>query len=172
MDSTTSQSRFLEASKQFLASGGMKLRSLIASWKQICDLPSEITSTDEFKVRETFRHINTFRNRFAHVPFPFEEMTELSGALADVTEQLFSIEPKPWQSFPDDRRESPLCGAIEYRGRRLRGNMAHVSGEAERMNRSSYFRRFRPRPRNMSKGGRLHLSFSSIPGFDRACLPD
>jgi hypothetical protein len=127
----TFQSRFLISSKRFLSSGGLNLRALIASWKQICDVPQEITSTDEFKIRETFRHINTFRNRFAHVPFPFEEMTELSSALADVTEQLFSVEPKPWQSFPDDRIESPLCGAIDYRGRRLRGNMAHLSGEWE-----------------------------------------
>lgn len=86
-------------------------------------MPTDVTASDEFTVREVFRHVNTFRNRFAHVPFPYDEMGKLSETLAEVTEQLFSVEPKPWQSFPDDRLESPLNGAIECRFRRLRGSM-------------------------------------------------
>jgi hypothetical protein len=116
-------SRFLDATKTFLGSGDMNLRHLVSSWKQICDVPPEVLKGERFTVREAFRHVNSFRNRFAHVPFPYDEMSHLAETLADVTEQLFSIEPKPWQSFPDDRRESPLNGAIESRHRRLRGSM-------------------------------------------------
>src|SRR5262249_16658325 len=50
-------------------------------------------------------------------------MAQLSETLSEVTEQLFSLEPKPWPCFPDERLESPLNGAIEYRSRRLRGKL-------------------------------------------------
>lgn len=99
----TNGSRFIDSSKRFMQSGGLPLRSLVSSWKQICDVPPEVTASDEFTVREVFRHVNTFRNRFAHVPFPYDEMAKVSDTLAEVTEQLFSVEPRPWQSFPDVR---------------------------------------------------------------------
>lgn len=116
-------SRFLDSTKQFLKTNGLQLRALVDSWKQICDVPAEVIGSDQFTVREALRHVNTFRNRFAHVPFPYDEMTQLSATLAEVTEQLFSLDPKPWQCFPDERLESPLNGAIEYRSRRLRGKL-------------------------------------------------
>lgn len=116
-------SRFLVSAKTFLKMSGLNLRALVSSWKQICDVPQDAASADQFTVREALRHVNSFRNRFAHVPFPYDEMGDLAAALSDVTEQLFSLDPKPWQSFPDDRPESPLNGCIECAGRRLRGKL-------------------------------------------------
>jgi hypothetical protein len=74
-------SRFLESAKHFLRTDGIRLHDLVDSWKQICDVPPEIESGNDFTVRETFRHVNSFRNRFAHVPFPFDEMASLSERL-------------------------------------------------------------------------------------------
>jgi hypothetical protein len=118
-----SGSRFLDSAKRFLATRGLDLRPLVTSWKHICDVPDEATASNDFAVREALRHLNTFRNRFAHVPFPYDEMAAVADTFAQVTEDLFAIDPKPWQSFPDERCESPLNGAIDCRNRRLRGSM-------------------------------------------------
>src|SRR5207248_1496038 len=56
-----------------------------------------------------------------------DEMAQVAHAFADVTEQLLSIDPKPWQAFPDERIESPLNGAVGYRFRRLRGRMDQLA---------------------------------------------
>jgi len=75
------------------------------------------------------RAINEFRNRIAHVPFPYDGLDETADALEHITEQLFTIDPKPWQCFPDERLENPLCGSILWRDRVLCGG-AHRAGQA------------------------------------------
>jgi hypothetical protein len=37
------ESRFLQSAKQFLKTGGLQLRALVDSWKQICDVPPDVT---------------------------------------------------------------------------------------------------------------------------------
>lgn len=116
------ESAFLQSVKQFLQSKGVDLRPLVTSWQQICDVPPD-ASNQNLRVYDVFKHVNTFRNRFAHVPFPYDEVAKVAETLALVTEQLFTIEPFPWQIFSDGRLHSPLHGAIVYRSRKLIGSL-------------------------------------------------
>jgi tetratricopeptide (TPR) repeat protein len=119
-------SAFLSAMRAFLVSPVVHLEELAQGWSRICDVPNEARGADAYTVREALRHVNTFRNRIAHVPFPYDGLEAVATALENATEELFSADPKPWQSFQsDDRLESPLTGSLLWRGRSLRGNMPY-----------------------------------------------
>lgn len=116
-------SRFLKSLHNFLTSQSIDISRLVSAWARVCEVPSDAQVSGNIQVRNAMRHINTFRNRFAHIPFPYDGLDDIAERLEDVTEQLFSVEPKPWQFFPDERVESPLIGAIHWRDRLLRGSM-------------------------------------------------
>jgi tetratricopeptide (TPR) repeat protein len=116
-------SLYLSSLRAFLLSSSINLSRLVLAWARVCEVPEDVETSSDVQVRDAMRHINVFRNRFAHIPFPYDGLEEIADALEDVTEQLFSIEPRPWQGFPDERVESPLIGAIHWRDRLLRGSM-------------------------------------------------
>jgi hypothetical protein len=99
-------------------------------WARICDVPDSADETDALTVRDAMGLINEFRNRVAHVPFPYDVLYELANALEELTEQLFSIVPQPSQVFPDERRESPMCGSILWRDRVLYGSAHRKNPDA------------------------------------------
>lgn len=119
----STDSLFLSSLRTFLRSPSINLSRLVLAWARVCEVPDDVQASENTQVRDAMRHINGFRNRFAHIPFPYDGLDEIADALEEVTEQLFTIDPKPWQSFPDERLESPLMGAIHWRDRFLRGSM-------------------------------------------------
>ncbi len=117
-----SSSRFLTSLQSFLLAKEIDLSPLVKEWERICEVPDETKASGKFAVREALRHVNTFRNRFAHVPFPYDVLRDVSDAYARVTEQLFSFAPAPFSSFTQDESlESPLCGSILWKDRAMRG---------------------------------------------------
>lgn len=119
---------FLACLKKFLLSESIELRRIVAPWSRICDVPREAEDSRMYSVREAMRHVNTFRNRFAHVPFPYDAMDDLAKGLEKVTEQLFTTEPYPWiMSKEPDKHESPLCGTIIWRNHVIEANVTSVS---------------------------------------------
>jgi hypothetical protein len=113
---------FLVALRDFLGMGGINLTNLATQWARACDVPDDVLKGD-FKVRQAMRHINSLRNRLAHVPFPHDPLPQLADALETATEQLFSVAPLPASHAQEfkietaDRSEqvqksSPLTGAI------------------------------------------------------------
>jgi hypothetical protein len=123
-----SESIFLACLKRFLLSETIELRRLVTPWSRICDVPREAEDSRPYSVREAMRHINTFRNRFAHVPFPYDAMDDLAKGLEKVTEQLFTTEPLPWVMYKDsDKHESPLCGTIIWREHIIEAHVTKTS---------------------------------------------
>lgn len=120
---TTKRQRYIEDLKFFLSKKSLDLRELGQAWKKASDVPPMIFKSNEFKVIDAFRHINSFRNRFAHVPFPYNLLEELADALESVTDQLFAISPRPVSYY--DRKEkwesSPLTGSFFIGKRFLHG---------------------------------------------------
>lgn len=115
-------SLFLASLKSFMLSPSIDLSPLVETWTRVCDVPSATRQSAPLEVREAMRHVNTFRNRFAHVPFPYDLMDALAGALENVTEQMFSIPPQPHCLLTNDATpESPLCGAVLWKDRAMRG---------------------------------------------------
>jgi hypothetical protein len=121
-------SSFLTALKTFLNSESLSASKLVQAWARICDVPDQAAQSTPIAVRGGLRLVNEFRNRIAHVPFPYDGLGELADAVEEVSEQLFNIEPHPWQGFPDERLESPLCGSLLWRDRVLHGS-AHRSNQ-------------------------------------------
>lgn len=119
----STNSPYLASLRTFLRSPSINLSQLILAWARVCEVPDDVQASGNTQVREAMRHVNVFRNRFAHIPFPYDGLDEIADALEDVTEQLFCSEPRPWQSFPDERLESPLIGAFQWKDRFLRGSM-------------------------------------------------
>jgi hypothetical protein len=114
---------FLEALRAFLTAEIVDLSSLVREWIRVCDAPPDARRQGPHQVREALRHVNTLRNRFAHVPFPYDCMDGIADALEDVTGQVFGSDPAPWRTLTKDEKiESPLTGGIIYQGRLLRGN--------------------------------------------------
>lgn len=105
---------FLTCLRDLLDSEAVSLKGLVEPWKTACDVPLDVQQGGA-KVRDVIRHVNSFRNRFAHVPFPYDPLEQIANGLESATEQLFSIAPLPW--LPN----SPLSGAIITRTRVLLG---------------------------------------------------
>ena len=116
------ESAYLTSLRTFLLASPIDLSRLVVAWARVCEVPEDARTAKDAQVRDAMRHINVFRNRFAHIPFPYDGLEDIADALEHVTEQLFSIDPRPWQSFPDARTENPLIGAIHWRDRLLRGS--------------------------------------------------
>lgn len=126
-------SSFLTALSEFLLAEKIHGARLVQAWARICDVPDHMTKSGTMSVRTAMRLLNEFRNRLAHVPFPHDGIDGLAAAVEDVTEQLFSVEPPPWQGFKDERLENPMCGSLLWSDRVLHGashrqNVGKVTG--------------------------------------------
>jgi hypothetical protein len=113
--------RFLPALQHFLKANNIDISSLIAAWAKACDVPTAYQDRGNVEVRVAMRHVNSFRNRIAHVPFPHDPLAEVCDALECATEQLFSTEPAP-KSHEKDGQSSPLTGALRTAWCFLRGS--------------------------------------------------
>lgn len=103
--------RFLPALHDFLKSETIDIGPLVTHWAKACDVPSEFQSKEVVEVRAAMRYINSFRNRFAHVPFPHDPLEDIATSLEHATEQLFSVCPLP-TCHEKEGRSSPLTGAF------------------------------------------------------------
>jgi len=110
---------FLAALRRLLDAEKINFGPLVQAWNLACDVPIDARK-DTFSVKQAMRHVNTFRNRFAHVPFPHDPLSKIAEALEQATEELFSVEPLPWK-FPEGQPKSALMGGISYKGHMLRG---------------------------------------------------
>lgn len=84
------------------------------AWGRACDVPPSVTP-GKVSARETFQAINSFRNRFAHVPFPYDQLQDICRELETCTFRLFEIPPTA------TNEESPLSGYLANREAILRG---------------------------------------------------
>lgn len=128
------ESNFLVALHNFLNKGTIDLGSLIQVWSLTCEVPPDARNENPFKVKHAIRHINTFRNRFAHVPFPPDPLNKLANALEDITGQLFSVEPFPYKATENSLlkgENSPLTGALGGGKYILRGVMPDSATDGE-----------------------------------------
>ncbi len=119
--SPDSNTGYLEALANFLNCECLRVEKLLNAWLKTCDVPAEYLRREEVDVRTAMRYVNTFRNRFAHVPFPYDPLTEICDALEDLTEQLFAISPAP-ASHEKDGRSSPLTGALQSESSFMHGS--------------------------------------------------
>ncbi len=124
----TLKGTFLPVLKPFLDEGSVDLSALVTAWGRACDVPPDVRETRACKVRQAMRHVNSLRNRFAHVPFPPDSLEELAEALETITEQLFSIEPVP-HSHEKGGRSSPLTGALKVQRSFLHGTHREIVEE-------------------------------------------
>ncbi len=110
---------FVGSLKRFLDRDEViSLRSFVEQWERACDVPLDRERRDApTSPKEAMGHVNTFRNRFAHVPFPNDPMDDLVVAMEDITEQLFSVDPLPWKA----NEGSPLTGGIMWGSKIFRG---------------------------------------------------
>lgn len=120
-----SDSDYLEALRKFLLTESITFTQLGQAWRRSCDAPPDALSETPVTVRQAMRHVNTFRNRLAHVPFPHDPLEDLACAFEDVTDQLFSVEPAPWRHATNEG-SSPLTGALMFRGHKLHGTAAEA----------------------------------------------
>lgn len=119
-------SPFLAALRAFLVGPGpgheegerekylIDLGPFARAWGRACDVPPNVTA-GEVSVREAFQAINSFRNRFAHVPFPYDQLQEIYRELENCTFRLFEIPPTAASE------ESPLSGYLANKEAILRG---------------------------------------------------
>ena len=119
---TEPRSAFLLAVASFLGRpDAIEPSSFLSGWKRSCDVPVD-ASKGKWGVLDAFRFINSFRNRFAHVPFPPDSLEQLNSGLEDVTNQLFDVEPRPTchehkpSTNVEERASSPLTGGLIHRG--------------------------------------------------------
>src|SRR5690606_2481751 len=118
---------FLAPLYTFLTTPEVDLCHLASAWKQTCDVSPEFMA-DKVSPLKAMRCVNSFRNRFAHVPFPHDQIVSVSRALTALTDDLFAIEPVP------RRPGSVLSGAIRYldaciHGTRLTRGVSASEGE-------------------------------------------
>jgi len=105
--------RFLIALQNFLRSEHIQMGPLLTAWAKACDVPPDFKRQGAVEVRQAMRYVNSFRNRFAHVPFPHDPLAEVSEALEVATEELFSVPPLP-TSHEKGGKSSPLTGAVRF----------------------------------------------------------
>jgi len=118
---------FLDASRKLLNAEQIHLSSLVEAWGVACDVPAD-ARRELVTVKHAMRHVNAFRNRLAHVPFPHDPLAKIADALEKVTEELFSVEPLPWKVFVDGQPNSALVGGFLCKGYVLHGNQMTPSG--------------------------------------------
>ena len=127
------ESAFLRQLVNFLNKDGMQLQSLVHAWSLVCDVPPD-AQWESCAVKQAIRHVNTFRNRFAHVPFPPDRIDRIADALESVTEQLFSIEPAASRHTCADGAINPLTGSLARGQYVLRGSMPPQRSNTDRGN--------------------------------------
>src|SRR5690606_33222909 len=68
---------FLAPLYTFLTTPEVDLCHLASAWKQTCDVSPEFMA-DKVSPLKAMRCVNSFRNRFAHVPFPHDQIVSVS----------------------------------------------------------------------------------------------
>lgn len=108
----TDGSHFISALKRFLigqeeqaGDGLVDLTRFVRAWSLACDVPTSILAK-AVSALDAFRAVNTFRNRFAHVPFPYDQIQCIYQELEECTFKLYEIEPSPTNA------RSCLCGSF------------------------------------------------------------
>ena len=116
-----SEDQFLGRLQRFLTTTGaeqsqkasVNLDPLVRSWGAACDVTG--IRSEPVPALEAMKAINTFRNRFAHVPFPYDQVDNLHIALESATSELFAI--STGGAGPD----SPLNGTFVASGAGSKG---------------------------------------------------
>jgi len=115
-------SKFLTGLQTFLVgpsnnqeTHSVDLSPLARAWARACDVPPSVTA-GKVSVREVIQAVNTFRNRFAHVPFPYDQVQDIYRELEACIFKIFEIPP----TAAND--ESPLSGCFALKGSVLRGS--------------------------------------------------
>jgi hypothetical protein len=90
------------------------LSPLVRAWSRACDVPPNV-QPEKVSVKDAFQAINSFRNRFAHVPFPYDQLQEVCRELEICAFTVFEIPP----TAAND--ESPLSGSFALKDSLLRG---------------------------------------------------
>lgn len=88
---------------------------LYSAWSRACDVTSG-TPNGETNVKSALKAVNSFRNRFAHVPFPYDPIQKIYEALEQRTEEMFSAPNAA------DTDKGALRGAIAYRKSIIQGS--------------------------------------------------
>jgi hypothetical protein len=114
-------SRFLSALKTFLIGPEnspdthcIDLAPLVRAWSHACEVPPSVSAA-KVNVKEIIQAINSFRNRFAHVPFPYDQLQDICRELEICVFKIFEIPP----TAAND--ESPLSGYFGLKESVLRG---------------------------------------------------
>ena len=90
------------------------LAPLVRAWGRACDVPSSV-KPEKVSVKDAFQAINSFRNRFAHVPFPYDQIQDIYRELETCTFGFFDVPP----TAAND--ESILSGSLALKDSILRG---------------------------------------------------
>lgn len=119
------ESGYLSALVSFLNAGApneglgddakIDLGPLVRAWAQACDLPPALKG-EKVAPKEALTAINSFRNRFAHVPFPYDRVSEVWQSLEECTFHLFAVPPTGSNVL------SPLAGAFGLGDSLFRGS--------------------------------------------------
>lgn len=96
------------------------LTPFTSAWARACDIPSGL-NRGKVIVKDAFKIVNSFRNRLAHVPFPYDPLADVYHGLQSCTEQLFDAEPSP--TGP----RGVLNGCIGFRGHVIKGSTPQES---------------------------------------------
>jgi hypothetical protein len=118
-------SRFLTALRTFLVgpvscsqnelhTHCIDLAPLTRSWGRACDVPPSVVP-DKVSVKDSLLAINSLRNRFAHVPFPYDQSADIYRELETCTFRFFEIPPTA------SNEESPLSGSFALKDSLFRG---------------------------------------------------
>lgn len=89
------------------------LGPFVTAWRGACDVPSSLPS-GPVEPKAAMRVVNSFRNRFAHVPFPYDRLDEIYRQLEPATFQLFECQPLG--------SGAALLGGVRYRGHLVVGS--------------------------------------------------
>ncbi len=104
---------------------------LINAWMKACDVPSGIKA-ERCSVKVALKTVNSFRNRFAHVPFPYDAVEGVYKTLEMCTEELFSA--RPYSGSP----QGPLCGAIALGENLMKGSLTTTNPIPEQTTKLSF----------------------------------
>jgi hypothetical protein len=109
-------SGFLAALRGFLVGTGLEvdLAPLVRAWGRACDVPPSVLP-EKVNVKDAFQAINSFRNRFAHVPFPYDQVQEIYREIENCTFSIFELPPTAANN------ESPLSGCFALKDSILQG---------------------------------------------------
>jgi hypothetical protein len=117
-------SKFLHALQTFLVGPAgesaeryqIDLAPLARAWSRACEVPPSVLP-EKVSVKNAFQAINSFRNRFAHVPFPYDQLQDINRELETCTFGIFEVPP----TAAND--ESPLSGFFAVKESILQGSV-------------------------------------------------